>query len=77
MHNSKMVLLVIDTQKLIMNNQLYNFALFTQNIAKLISAARENNVEVIYVRHDDGVGEALTKGKKGFEIADDFTPLPA
>ena len=75
MHNSKMVLLVIDTQKLIMNNQLYNFALFTQNIAKLISAARENNVEVIYVRHDDGEGEALTKGKKGFEIADEFTPL--
>lgn len=71
-----MVLLIIDTQKLIMNNLLYNYDLFRENVRKLISSARENGVEVIYVRHDDGEGEALTKGNEGFEIADVFAPLP-
>ena len=70
------VLLVIDTQKLIMNHQLYQFDLFTESVHKLIDSARENNVEVIYVRHDDGEGEALTKGNEGFEIADQVAPLP-
>ena len=75
MRKSKTVLLIIDTQKLIMNNQLYHFDLFRQSVAKLISSARESGVEVIYVRHDDGEGEELTKGNDGYEIADEFAPL--
>ena len=51
-----MVLLVVDTQKLITNSDLYNFNAFENAVKALIAAARENNVEVIYVRHDDGVG---------------------
>ena len=51
-----MVLLVVDTQKLITNPDLYNFNAFENAVKTLIAAARENNVEVIYVRHDDGVG---------------------
>lgn len=69
-----MVLLVIDTQKLITNNKLYNFDIFVSNIKKLIEVARENGIEVIYVRHDDGKSSDLTKGKKGFEIYDEFKP---
>ena len=42
----------------------------------LIAAAREHHVEVIFVRHDDGVGEELTKGTEGFEIYEEFSPLP-
>lgn len=49
-----MVLLVIDTQKLITNENLYNFDLFVSNVEKIIHTARQNNIEVIYVRHDDG-----------------------
>lgn len=70
-----MVLLVVDTQRAIMNNALYHFELFESNIKKMIHNARENGVEVLFVRHDDGVGNALTKGNEDFEIYDDFQPI--
>lgn len=69
-----MVLLVIDTQKLITNENLYNFDLFVSNVEKIIHTARQNNIEVIYVRHDDGTNEELTKGTEGFEIYEKFQP---
>lgn len=71
-----MVLLVVDTQKLITTLDLYNFNAFEDAVKTLIAAARENNVEVVYVRHDDGVGAELTKGAPGFEIYEDFSPQP-
>ena len=70
-----MVLLVIDTQKLIINNKLYKFNNFVDNVKTLINCARENNVEVVYVRHDDGPNSELTKGEEGFEIYDEFKPM--
>ena len=45
-----MVLLVVDTQNLITNSDLYNFNAFENAVKMLIAAARENHVEVIYVR---------------------------
>ena len=69
-----MVLLVVDTQKLITNSDLYNFSAFENAVKTLIAAARENNVEVIYVRHDDGVGAELIKGIPGFEIYEGYGP---
>lgn len=69
-----MVLLVVDTQKLITNSDLYNFNAFENAVKTLIAAARENNVEVIYVRHDDGNGAELTRGTEGFEIYAGFEP---
>ena len=69
-----MVLLVVDTQKLRTNSDLYNFGAFENAVKTLIAAARENSVEVIYVRHDDGEGAALTKGTPGFEIYEGFEP---
>lgn len=71
-----MVLLVIDTQNLITNQDLYNFNGFETAVKTLISAARENGIEVIYVRHDDGAGAELTKGTSGFEIYEGFSPQP-
>ena len=70
-----MVLLVIDTQNAITNCQLFNFDVFVPTVEKLIKAARENNVEVIYVRHDDGPGSELARGTWGYEIYDKFAPL--
>ncbi|GAA0126424.1 cysteine hydrolase family protein [Clostridium sp. CTA-19] len=70
-----MVLLVIDTQKLITNEKLYKFDMFVSNVKKIINQARLNNVEVIYVRHDDGIGNELTKGNDGFEIYEKFKPI--
>ncbi len=71
-----MVLLVVDTQRLITTPDLYNFDIFENAVKTLIAAARENSVEVIYVRHDDGAGEKLTKGTPGFEIYEGFSPKP-
>lgn len=62
-----MVLLVIDAQKEITNDRLYKFSEFVSAVKTLIKAARENGVEVIFVRHDDGAGTPMTKGADGFE----------
>ena len=72
-----MVLLVIDAQKGICNEELYRYDLFVDTVKRLISIAREKGVEVIFVRHDDGEGQPLTKGKEAFEIFDAFAPLPS
>ena len=70
-----MVLLVVDTQKAITNSELYQFEVFEKNVKELIHRARKNNIEVIFVRHDDGVGNELTKGNECFEIYDGFRPM--
>ena len=49
-----MVLLVVDAQNGIVDERLYEFRKFVGNIKKLIGAAREQGIEVIYVQHDDG-----------------------
>ncbi len=69
-----MVLLVVDTQKAITDSGVYKFEQFEANITKLIDTARKSRVEVIFVRHDDGAGNSLTKGKDGFEIYEKFQP---
>ncbi|MBP3886559.1 MAG: cysteine hydrolase [Cellulosilyticum sp.] len=69
-----MVLLVVDTQKLITNEKLYSFDYFVSHVQELIDTARGNGIEVIYVRHDDGEGHELTKGKPGYEIYEPFKP---
>jgi len=69
-----MVLLVIDTQKAITNEKLYNFKLFEKRVKELINKARNSEVEVVFVRHDDGVGCELSKGNEGFEIYEGFKP---
>ena len=69
-----MILLVIDTQNSIMNDSLYNFDTLKSNIKMLIAAARKNNTEVIFVRHNDETDVDFTRGKPGFEISTDFKP---
>ena len=70
-----MVLMVIDTQKGITDERLYGFQELEDNIKTLIRAARENGIEVIYVRHDDGPGSGFSKGDDAFEIHDAFAPV--
>ena len=70
-----MILLVVDTQNLIMTDDLYQFQTFIYRIKTLIKEARNNNIEVIHVRHDDGVGQKLTKGTLGYEIYEEFQPM--
>jgi len=69
-----MKLLVIDIQKGITDERLYAFESFISNITKIIDTARQNNVEVIYVQHDDGPGTGFSIGDRDFEIADQVAP---
>ncbi|EEP7573779.1 cysteine hydrolase [Listeria monocytogenes] len=66
-----MILLVVDTQKLIMTNKLYNFDSLVSNIEQLITTARKNKIEIVYIRHDDGPDTELTEG---FDIYGEFQP---
>jgi len=70
-----MILLVVDTQKGIMDERLFAFEKVRDNIRQLILAARTNGVEVIFVRHDDGPGTGFSVGDEDFEIFDGFAPL--
>ena len=55
-----MKLIVIDIQKGITDERLYDFDGFIRNVTNIIDAARKNNVEVIYVQHDDGPGTGFS-----------------
>ena len=69
-----MILLVVDTQKGCFNENLYMFETVKENIKQLINTARENNVEVAYVQHDDGPGTDLDKTAENYEIYEEFAP---
>lgn len=70
-----MILLVIDTQKGIVDEGLYEFEKFRGNIIKLIEESRKQGVEVAYVQHDNGEGSGFTFGVEDFEIYEPFAPL--
>ena len=61
-------LVVVDVQEALVREGLYNKENFIANIQELLQFGRDKGLEVIYVRHDDGAGEELTKGKPGYEI---------
>ena len=69
-----MILLVVDTQKGCFNESLYAFETVRKNITQLITAARENGVEVVYVQHDDGPGTELDRSADNYEVYGDFAP---
>lgn len=71
---SNIALLVVDVQNALMQEHPYNEQKVLQNIKKLISAARANDKEVIYVRHDDGKGSELEYGTDGWQIYADIAP---
>ena len=69
-----MKLIVIDMQKALLDDELYNLNGLLNNVSKLIEAARANRVEVIYVQHDAGEGSGFSVGDEAFEIADEVAP---
>jgi len=68
-----MVLLIVDTQDMIVTRELYEYEKFINNVKQLINCARNGETEVVYIRHDDGF--ELTKGVDGFEIYQEFAPV--
>jgi nicotinamidase-related amidase len=69
-----MKLIVIDMQKGLLVDGLYDLDGIRRRIVKLIAAARKNNVEVIYVQHDAGPDTGFSAGDKDFEIGDSVAP---
>ncbi len=69
-----MKLIVIDIQKGITDERLYDFDGFIKNVTRISEVARKNSVEVIYVQHDDGPGTGFSIGDVDFEIADQVAP---
>lgn len=67
-----MILLIVDIQEIIVTKELYQYERFMSSVKQIIDLARISKVEVIYVRHDDGI--ELTKGREGFEIYKEFQP---
>ena len=72
--DEKMILLVVDIQKGITDERLYDFDSFIQRVTKIIETARKNHVEIIYVQHDDGPGTGFSVGDEDFEIANQVAP---
>ena len=69
-----MKLIVIDMQKALMDDELYDRDNLIANVAKVVETARKNGVEVIYVQHDAGPGTGFSVGDEGFEITDEVAP---
>ena len=69
-----MILLVVDMQKGLVDEELYDYDAFVEKTVKLIDTARKSKVEVIYVQHDAGPGSGLSAGDDDFEIADQVSP---
>lgn len=65
-----MKLLVIDIQKGITDSRLFNFDEFIDNTSRIIQAARDNQIEIIYFQHDDGQESGFSIGDEEFEIAE-------
>lgn len=68
------VLLVVDVQTALIEEHPYNEQKVINNIKRLITVARDNKIEVLYVRHDDGKGGDLEYGTNGWQIYDKVAP---
>ena len=69
-----MVLLVVDMQKALVDEDLYAFDTFLDRTVRLVKAARQKNVELIFVQHDAGPGSGMSVGDDDFEIIDEIAP---
>ena len=47
-----------------------------KNINRLLGAARQNKIDIIYIRHDGGLGDELERDTKGWEIYHAIAPMP-
>ena len=57
-----MILAIVDVQEMVVVKELYAYSTFVDNCKKLLQTARENGMEVVFVRHDDGKGERREQG---------------
>lgn len=63
-----LALVVIDVQNALVHGNPYRKDIMIQNLQTLIHAARKQDIEVIYVRHDDGVGSEFEVNTESWQI---------
>ena len=69
-----MKVIVIDMQKALMDDELYQLNALLANVKTIVDTARANGIEVIYVQHDAGPGTGFSVGDEAFEITDEVAP---
>lgn len=67
-------LLVVDVQNALVFEKPYAIEEVISNIKRLIRTCRENNVEVIYVQHNDEIGSELEPNSDGWQIYGEISP---
>lgn len=67
-------LLVVDVQTALIKEHPYMEKEVVSNISELIALCRKQQIEVIYVRHDDGKDSDLEKGSPGWHILEAIAP---
>ncbi len=72
----KVALLVVDVQKAMFREQPHHGEELIAGISRLIGIARENNVEIIYIRHNGKKGSVMEPETDGWQIHDEIAPLP-
>lgn len=70
---NNIVLMVVDVQNALIEAHPHNEWKVIENIKKLISVARDNGKEVLYVRHNEE-GSEFEKGTEGWQIYDEVVP---
>ena len=68
-------LLVVDVQTALVGFHPHKEAEVIANIVRLIETARQNHIQVIYVRHDGGVETPLAYGTEGWQIFSAVKPI--
>lgn len=69
------VLLIVDAQNILIKSRPYNMRDMIDNIKRLIKSARKNNIEIVYVRHEDEPGTYFEKNTEGWEIYHELKPI--
>ncbi len=69
-----MKLLVIDMQKGLVDEDLYDYENFLDRTLRLVEAARKNGIEVIFMQHDAGPGSGMSAGDEAFKMIDELSP---
>lgn len=73
-NNEKIALLVVDVQNALVDENPYKKEDFIGNLVRLIEVCRQNEVEVIYVQHNEEDSE-FQYGSKGWEIYAAVKPI--
>ncbi|MDV3427252.1 MAG: cysteine hydrolase [Bacillota bacterium] len=67
-------LLVVDVQNALVSEKPFDVEEVISSIKKLIAACRENNVEVIYIQHNDEIGGELEPQSTGWKLYKEISP---